>query len=173
MTEHQQCNAKEYIKLAKELLQHNKEGEIRVALSRYYYGLLHDAICNLVRIGTKDSQNLNEALTKKYNPAYSIHGNTIREVQKCDSTIGGDLDIAKRLRVFADYHFSTTLRFPFPIEDESEIILRSFQNIEEIKAFLEKLEEDLATLKKPKLKPKSSKQIGRIEGLGKLKHLIR
>jgi hypothetical protein len=137
-----------YIDLADAHFACEEEASFRCVLSRYYYGLLHNTIHKLISLDP-ENENLKDDLTIKQDAKKSIHTGVIVVVKDYNSTVGADLDIAKRLRVLADYHFYNNIEFPLIVNDDYNKPLKSFSSKEELKFFLANLSTKLANLVKP------------------------
>lgn len=145
-------NGELYINLAKSLAIDLQEEKIRCAISRYYYGLLHKSIEKLIELNP-DLSDLKDNLT---NPPvdykYSIHSSTIYYVKLYNNITGGDLDIARELRVLSDYDFEKAiLNKPLNVIKNGEEVIKSFDSINDVFKFLEETSEKIATLKKDKV----------------------
>jgi hypothetical protein len=137
-----------YIDLAQQHIVSSDEAIYRCAISRFYYGLLHKAIDKLVSLEPAN-QDIKDNLLFKQDAHYSIHSDTIRTVKKYNSAIAGDLDIAKRLRVLADYNFIDECIIPITVKNDSNMTLKTFNSQEQLKTFLEDLSTKLQELSKP------------------------
>jgi hypothetical protein len=140
-------SGQQYIDFAILLLTSSEEEvAIRSALSRYYYGLLHSAIDKLIMLDQNNS-HLKENLTVKPNQNYSIHGGVFRAIRSQNQAVAASYDVAKNLRVFADYHFQDTFEYPKTIFNEDGEALMQFSSKEEIINYLNELANNITNMK--------------------------
>lgn len=142
-------NGQLYIELAKNLANDLKEENIRCAISRYYYGLLHKAIEKLIELDPIFSDlkdNLRNPPPSDYK--YSIHSSTINSVKSYSTVTAGDLDIVRELRVLSDYNFDELiLNTPINIKKNQNQVVRTFNSIDEIFKFLDETSNKISILR--------------------------